>query len=298
MTAKVSALTQSRQAAEAISASGARAKAYASSPVTPSSFIIAAGRGSAPHELRLWMPTEKWEVHTNRRHKQAVLHVEEPRRSLRRVVSFSNAWYSAAEITGMTERALELRFPVNMPPRTRYHLAEFVPAHRKHGEGHHLATIEATTPRTKMDFLVGIDEVAHFVSLLPKPAASVDEAHDLLRPARISKGTLRQGEFFFRPVRNRRILRKLEGLGLNLYQVPKAPHLRRYVPLEQGSSHHAALLRRLTLQGRRRTFVAGAVIDIRGTRHKPLLLAEWHEVIRNREVISRQQVTSGRLRWD
>jgi hypothetical protein len=129
-----------------------------------------------------------------------------------------------------------------------------------------------TAAESRLSLLVGMDEVAQFISALPADIVeSVDEAHDLLR-GRVSPEAKRQGEWFFTPVT------QAEARAINGY-LHTTSHNVNGAQLEPGSNHHASCI----ISVNRQRYVIGIVTDTRGTRHEPLLLPEWHRVSRNQE---------------
>jgi hypothetical protein len=134
-------------------------------------------------------------------------------------------------------------------------------------------------PETDFCMLTGIDEVAHFVCALPEKAKTVDEAHDILRPEGVPVGSPRQGEFFFVPISDEEVMHLIGEASLNETYVNMRTKGRNQ--LERSSSHAASVLCEIG----DRKFARGTISDSRKSRHENLQLTQWHEVIRNTEIV-------------
>jgi hypothetical protein len=126
-------------------------------------------------------------------------------------------------------------------------------------------------PYNGEDFLIGMDETANFVCRLPVSVASVDQAHEILRPTGVMPHTTRQGEWFFVPVEKPCPCGKMPGehtRGID-------PHMRlggTTHKVETGLIHMGV------------TFAKGKVLDDRKGRHAPVDLGDtWHQVFPNTE---------------
>lgn len=125
------------------------------------------------------------------------------------------------------------------------------------------------------NFLIGMDETHHFIAPLPKKVTSVQQAHALLRPKGLSAAALRQGEWFFDPVKE---------LAANALDKVVSVASRRIHRIELGQSTHAAnsaLVMKGTYSG---TYARGYITDNRKGHHKPLFLRAWHKIVRNKEI--------------
>jgi hypothetical protein len=164
----------------------------------------------------------------------------------------------------------------------------FHPQQTVHGD------VTAHVRASSQTLLVGFDEGEHlFVSLLKQHAKDVADAHRILRPKGVTDAAVRQGEWFFQPV-TQRVLKELDQ---HIYNQPGA--LQYETRLGGWAGSHQAT----TLRHKRKTYAIGWVLDIhypnRGMRtrhHMPLLLQDWHEVIRNNEVVA-PDLARGRS-WD
>lgn len=173
-------------------------------------------------------------------------------------------------------------------------------------------TIEAVVPESTERFLVGLDEVGLFISRLPRrDYASVQEAHEALRPKIVPEGALRQGEFFFVPVTKaeQAYIDKLPeertnpALGSLTWETGLKAKGNTYVRrLEASSSHGATKAFSLPSAAVSKKFskyplvVSGTVLDSRVGRHKPLDLGDtWYHVVRNNELIEGGVTTTRRM---
>lgn len=123
---------------------------------------------------------------------------------------------------------------------------------------------------SQTSFLVGVDEVRPFISVLKRKVNSVAEAHRELRPKGLKAGSVRQGEWFFEPC-NKKQCEEIEGYAQDDYPFG-------FDRLENGSSHEAVLFRM-----DKEKYAKGFVLDRRHGNHKPLFLDRWHRVVRNNE---------------
>ena len=130
------------------------------------------------------------------------------------------------------------------------------------------ATMEA--PKSNTHLLMGYDEMRQFIAALPGRASTVEEAHALLRPS-VGERALRQGEWFFEPAAPAELaaIRRARQRGARAV----------FGPLEPGSSHRASVV---LVEGQR--FAIGKIVDNRVGHHKPVLLEDWHRVVRNTEL--------------
>lgn len=257
--------------------------------------------------LRYWHGTNaEVTIYGDRKHKQAVLIVREPgRRITRKVKVWRNRLGPDQSSFTPEDREFLWAFQseVRLPNATydvsktktwkrgvssgygRLSKEERARFERDYCEGEVTATVRGST----VTFLVGRDEAAYFIAMLPKRVESVEAAHELLRPNNVPKGSLRQGEWFFVPATSQ----ELSAIQTSLERRSSVP---RFVELEPGSSHHA-----LTATAGQTRFAIGIVTDSRKDHHKPLTLHNWHRVVRNREVTApsaSRAVAQRRVRWD
>ncbi len=182
-------------------------------------------------------------------------------------------------------------FGMRLPEGTKYKVLEG-PNYKVGGRAE--GKVQAVVPKSELTLLVGKDETAHFVSALPERVKTVREAHEILRPADVPKGSLRQGEWFFVPVTDEERKRIEDRIERNPLEIePLWLDGIRYNPDSRWShsntthAAHSALL----FGGPRRgtVFATGYVLDDRRQRgqkirHEPLWLHDWHRVVHNAEV--------------
>lgn len=145
--------------------------------------------------------------------------------------------------------------------------------------------VTAQVPTFDNYFLIGYDEVKCFISQLPRPVTSVQDAHAALRPEGLVKGAVRQGEWFFNPCS------KAEKQIIN-----ESRNRRTKTPLERNSTHSAEE----TVEINGVMYARGEIHDSRSLRHQKMILDDWHRVIRNLEVNVQEnrQENARPARWD
>lgn len=311
---------KSQEVADVVETSGATASGYARSPVSGANFIANIHR----QELKFWVGKDaEAEVLPDKSHTQAVLNVVEPEREMTNhrlgtiyldpTSKTAKDWDMDKLLKTATKDARRSNSIVSPVAGAKGSVEMLTDASqleknvleafgvKKKSDvlsevyGRHVSfevLDKMAVPESSMSLLVGIDEIAHFICALPKSANSVDDAHELLRPRNVKKGTPRQGEFFFKPVTDRILARLekafLEGRGLKWNEPLE---MRGWVP----STHRGDLV----LRSNGKSYVKGAIRDGREGRHEPLMLDTWHEVVRNREIEMPQQQTQSRTQyWD
>lgn len=309
----------SEEVASKLSGAGMTGKNYRRNPVSGSGFII--NSTTKGDHVRVWRTKDAdIDIKTDKDHTQAVLAVDEKARILERKQEQS-IYIGRHELREGNEKEILKK----IKERARRHNPLF-------GVGGRRSTT-VTTPKADMDKLIakaikdqtfgkkvkmthklkspaqamsiltGIDETAHFICMLPKRAESVEHAHDILRPSRVAKGTKRQGEFFFRPA-SKTISNKIEkALPGKMENKRNSWMVRRNVSaitlpsarfLERSSSHFAIC----ALTYDEKLYVTGQVMDLRSTRHDPLVLEGWHEVVRNTEIPAPRSFSGRQAYWD
>ena len=226
--------------------------------------------------FRVWEGTGEIELFPDRNEQQAIIHLDEQARSVTQNVLMRPWGVKPPQQTRMLNLNAQRRFNVFMGPNVRWKYGKMKAEHRKDLYGKFEDRWDVTIPVTctararNQSLLVGMDETHLFVSALPQNVTSVTDAHELLRPATARKdGTIRQGEFFFVPVSER--------LSTALHK--KISDVR-HRALEPGSSHWGHVV----IHGAHR-YAIGVITDLRAGRHEPLVLPDWHDVVRNREVV-------------
>ena len=278
---------------------GLRVSPYLRGPLGAESFCLSLSRENT---VRFWLGAAQVEFDVDRKLRQVVVAAHEKERQITRTYSVSLS--SSTEYGVFIERARGL-FPVTAAGmvlgdveildtdavtedkksrrvvrpwrdsrnRMRYNVRVRCTGTIPEGQPNHL--------------LIGFDENSQFISVLPKRAETVAEAHQVLRPKGISDKAKRQGEWFFDPV-SKAVATKIEKhirmhgekvIETNRSLVIRRPR-QRWVLADQ-SSHHA----RKWLQIGKVVYVSGEIYDTRLARHKPLNLGDtWHRVVRNAEV--------------
>lgn len=303
-------------------ATGLSVEPYRRNPVNGGGFIISLNGNT----LRLWAQDgADVEIHADKKLKQAVLVVKEPKRVLTQNWNYRAGINHYDNVSGLVENAnhrIAGHCPliVNAKGTRQSHkitekgMSAFANGLKKSKERHaeHMRRRESSsssffdhddsyvianvqvhsrfmTPASEQYFLIGFDEHHCFISELPEKATSVAQAHKVLRPKGLSKAAIRHGEWFMTPATKSEI-EKLQSM------TPGSAHSNE--PLENGSNHRALILRKI---GKER-FVTGQVYDTRKGRHEPVFLNKWYKLVRNREVFvapsSAEAATRRSYLWD
>ena len=310
---------------------GAKFDPYVKSPVAGSDFIVSIQNG----KLIMVHATDVAKLHINvsKKHKQVLVVAKENARTLRinSTHTINNPSYFIKNWKDKPTRGIhnhsinrsQLTIPgaktkviTNIPGKEviamcRSSIKEIKkkgnPSHRYVKELYPKIpiTYQVDAPQRTNTVLMGIDETAHFVCMPPKGVKTIEEAHEALRPAKIPKGSQRQGEFFFIPATEGQV----EAIGRQFKTAPRTSIPSRYrgitylrkrsggiefTPLETGSSHYATCVVRI----KKRTFACGAVMDTRQNRHKCVVLDGWNEVIRNKELSVPKSMEVVSRYWD
>ena len=288
---------------------GIDAHSYARSPGAKEAFILGINPSYKAGRLYVWEGNAKVEAATDKTFRQAVLNVEEQERVFSRwmevapgdrelLTDYSDGpprgrwseWRPYSDVE-MQDAGLS-RFKRNwyLPADTTYEVIDFQRPATLHSDSKVRVRVQATSPASKLSVLTGMDETAHFVAQLPTfGVGSVAEAHEVLRPTKAEKpGTVRQGEWFFVPVTDQDLIMSL------MRHVSQQNGGLWTMPLESSSSHFA-----FTVDYGGTKYAIGVVQDNRTGRHHDLVLAGWHEVVRNREVAVMPDQNQPRARyWD
>jgi len=305
-------ITEIREQGEALardlSTAGMNAATYAKPPVAKDLMVM--GTGNAAEVVRLWPGLAELEASVDSSHRQAVLNSHEEARKVveyhatrspwtnnvaprlvvpgakisRKVVLRESDWLPKAlksegyedfrgnRVKRMSPERVAKLFDIRVPGGTI--LAE--------NANNTIVRITQTTTDTDTSFLVGMDETAHFICQLPTQVSTVDEAHDVLKPSEVKRTKQdwkRQGEWFFVPVINQRLLTQLNARIADAVFRPLEGGQQSGAGWWGGSSHQGLVL---NYQGKQ--YALGTIMDRRKGHHAPLVLANWHRVIRNREV--------------
>lgn len=276
------------------------AEPYKRSPVAGSGFILNRPRNN--DLIKVWK-TEMAdiEVHPDESKRQAVINVSEGDRELKRK-SKTTVWIGSSDRTAaslhnsMKSQGISHNPFFGMGRRNSKVAIDkdelFKLYKNRKADSRYLAVpFEHTFKARKQEFsmLTGIDETAHFICMLPKKVDSVEEAHELLRPSRVAKGTIRQGEFFFKPA-SKTVVKSIE-------KAIAGGRMPRMTKLEAGSTHYTPCGIKMG-QGKRKLYALGCIADSRTGRHDNIILTEWHEVIRNTEVAAPRSMQRRAAYWD
>lgn len=293
---------------------GIQASLYARGPAGKDIFMVGKAPG-IPGMIMIWPGAEHVEVtaHTDPELHQAVLVVNEPKRTISQNVQFEIGWRSEEpSLDRINDSSFRRLFTIAMPAGTTFSVTKkrLVSGTKKHAGGrydtrsmeHYIAcaTVTARTKATEQALLMGKDEVSQFVAMLPSTPTTVKGAHRILRPSGISAKAVRQGEWFFTPATKEEIaLLHAINYRRDSYAM-RRDHKSRYMRLEMGSSHMAEHME----IGRAGTeYVKGVIRDTRAGHHRDLFLETWHRVVRNTEVTVTSTTAAARAnqpqrRWD
>ena len=269
---------RSLQLAKQLRGFGLDARPYENTPLEPEIFTVAI----ESRQIRPWAGAATFQVVGDAKRRQAVVNVSEAGRQITREYHVSSHLLRSAGSHDKRADIVAHHFPVFVPGG---HMTGFavLADHRRQQATKVRATMDV--PKSSTHLLMGYDEVRQFIAALPARASTVAEAHVLLRP-QVSQGALRQGEWFFDPATAAEFasIRRARKCGAQAV----------FGPLEPGSSHRASVL---LVEGQR--FAIGKVVDNRVGHHRPVLLTDWHRVVRNSELgpPARSRRRAGML-WD
>lgn len=288
MTAEVR--TRSATISKALEKAGLVIDPYRRGPIDSGLFTLNLGQNNI---LRLWA-AGKVDFSADRKHRQAVVSVQEKQRKITRRYVVS-AYRQNGDMDHHVRTVATRAFPIQIPGGQLSQSDVSLLEEQSDGNDRYyrVVKVEATmvAPAMNQTFLMGFDETRQFIAMLPRKCASVEEAHEALRPDHVKPGTPRQGEFFFVPITqeeramlekklhtSKPMVRPLEGWG------------------ERGPSRLASTHQAVSLIRGRTLYVTGMVWDYRPGRHHPLHLVDWHRVVRNRERVVREQARA--TYWD
>lgn len=258
---------------------GIRAADYKRAPVPKGVFALTMRPTHPEGVITVQHGNAEVEIHGDKRRRQAAVTVRERDRVVtKRVKAYAYGLeYAPGELGA--ENRLKMAFPVVMPNNVEWSVTDLeVKASAPPATQHFVITGIVTAivkDETVNHFLIGMDETHHFISPLPEAAKSVEHAHRILRPSRMSKKAKRQGEWFFAPcsptevwtVVNKAVKRKNWNLGGTTHWADEACFV-------WGSIHGL----------NSRMYARGYITDRRTGRHKAMFLKGWHKVLHNNEV--------------
>ncbi len=151
-------------------------------------------------------------------------------------------------------------------------------------------------PKHESHFLIGYDEKTTFICELPKAVTSIRNAHQSLRPDDLRRGFKRQGEWFFEPATPEELTAIEEHFSnprrtmavSGIYSSGKRPN-----SWIRNNENHKSICIAVDKQ----TYAIGPVRDNRQDHHSVLMLANWHRVRRNQEVLNNAD-TARTTTWD
>lgn len=249
--------------------------------------------------------TAQVELYFDKKYRQFVMVAKEKRRTITREFDFKG-WYYGGKTGKKRETDIETQaiarlasgtyFPVNFPVEAQYEVLELKIIDPRNdglgasGDYKGKAKVRATVPASTVCFLIGWDEHAMFISVLPRTVKSVEAAHDALRPRNVPKGSPRQGEFFFVPAND-----KVNALLTRRWvQEEGDSDYAEYQTLDEDNwagdrgNHHVLL----TYPYDGEEWTIGFVWDTDG-RHETLFLDRWHKIVRNLEIEPPEGVEAG-----
>lgn len=310
-------LERGQQIVEKVEKFGVPAVPYKKGPDGPDIFSVALTRG----KVWVWPGRAEVDIKGSSAKRQVVLNITENKRVVKHTVNISQNGRRAGiydestsnlkkvtkgtvfACTSFLEDRFRRAFPVTFPDpdRVKWKIGEItVREDLEYVDRYtHIdltAEVTAIVPASKQALLVGYDEEDLFVSMLPKQAKSVADAHKLLIPKGVDNRAVRQGEWFFQPV-SEKLSEELDNQVAQDPNILGTPEDLSYeYPGDQVASrsdHYATVIHH-----KNKLYAIGFVTDHRhknrrGTKkphHQPLFLCDWHEVIRNNE-IQVEQVT-------
>ena len=283
---------------EGLKQAGIRARAYKSPPVGKDIFAITVASNHPEGTVLVNQGQAQVDIVPDPTRRQAVATVRERGRVVTKRVRGQFEIQTGFTSTNRTHRrVLKSNFPVIMPAGTRWSFSNITARTTVNGNCHVSGNVTAkVVDRTTNHFLIGMDETRNFICLLPRPAKTVAEAHEMLKPKGLQEGWKRQGEWFFIPCSAEKS-EKLDKMAIKEYQRIRERRL--------GNTTHSAKSAIRILEGRKQVVYArGFIVDMRQGHHKALFLNDWHVVRKNKEAtlkVGREQAAAARRRtrtWD
>lgn len=264
------------------------ANALTKGPLGNDTFALSMTRTPPVGIIRVWQPkseTLDLAVVGDAKKRQAVISAVEPARTIRKTLKINGR-----QNPGINRFRTRFRNSITLPGSPAIIVGEIKDV-TKPRKGEHIilpgqmrtweATISAKVAKSDQHFLVGMDETYQFIAALRGKVESVDEAHEILRP-KVKSDAIRQGEWFFNPLSTKLSQELDDYVGSNPLAI-KAHRM-------ESSTHEC--LSSITYMGKR--YASGWVVDHRASHHAPLWLDDWHEVIRNNEVVVARTSTNMR----
>lgn len=284
-------------------------EAYKRSPVAGAGFIVTRPTNN---RIKIYC-ADHVEIRTrgSKRKRQCVISATEPKRTLRKTTTKSHQYRMEAGVAKSfngplnTMRGIRTSMcPIQVPnSRVTWRVDEKAAENRfsnwfdtrldrftqwmsDHEGREHLAPDHIQWPHFNFEvnwtisckastnhLLMGYDESATFVCMLPEAPNDLEHAYEILRPEGISADAMRQGEWFFVPVDEEEMaaIKKAMTEGGKVIQE---------LELERGSTHTAGS----GIKVGRQVYATGVVFDTRRSRHEPQFLDGWYKAVRNTEI--------------
>lgn len=278
---------------------GIPAKMYARPPAGKYLFTIGIADRYKKTERINFYPglVETMALSIDRKLKQAVVQVYERSQTATFVAKTHPWWKTHTYNAGISRANLIRQFrgysKIGWPEGTQCAWVTPVDQGASPGTARSLFTVR--TPEATRTFLIGYDtdliRDCVFISMLPKPVSTVKEAHDLLRPSGVPKGSPRQGDFYFVPDPTYNSARVNKGPDRNSNIYTSIPYPSWYVWDGHPSlSDHVAEYSIVNYKAKIQR-VRGNVTN---PRHETLYLDGWHRVVGVNEV----DLPVQQQRWD
>lgn len=287
---------------------GLPAEYYKKPPLGRHLFSIALPGFGNTRPFKLHVPNkDKLELFTDKNHRQAVVNVDDAITDVPEKVKWVQYYQNENQIldNSVIARFASQRTRYSIPNSTfkvdkkTIKISDFRKGDLDSGyrnitcSGLHVPNKDQ---KKDVSILFGMDEIAHFISALPKAPKSVEEAHEMLKPKIAEKeGTLRQGEFFFVPCtdKEKKICAELLTSSSNIIFNGR---------LENDSNHESSMIIGKNIKAaiffprydNITKYVIGKIKDVRRDRHNPLVFSEFHHVVRNNEI----KVAQSTRNWD
>lgn len=276
---------------------GITAAAYKRPPAGKDTFLISILPKRPAGVIQVHQGLAKVEIHGSKKHRQAVVTVQEQPRVIKRHVKTEIFGTGPAGVQPPVDQkikdALRRNFPIQMPGGPTWSFSGIksqkrIPPSGFAGYWEVSGSVTGKAGRrTTSHFLLGVDESHNFIAPLKEKPTSVEHAYRILKPG-LRPGSVRQGEWFFEP------LKKDEAARID--KVASADG-RKIKQTTLGGTTHRALSTLVVTAAKKRTIYArGYVTDSRHGHHDALFLPSWHRVVRNKEITFKRSKNAPRRR--
>jgi hypothetical protein len=258
---------------------GIRARGYVRPPIGEDVFALTIVPRHKEGVVLVNHGAAKIDICGSKRLRQATMTVREKGREVTRVVK-DRVWNDSEPTQAFIMERLKRHFPVIMPKEAEWTVTNIKcerlganirrPGVNKYYLIQGKVTAIVKDPTTN-HFLLGMDETRNFICPISGPVKSVRGAHRRLRPEEVTKGSLRQGEWFFIPCTAKTLN------WLNKLATRESGRIR---CMQLGETTHVAKSAITVSKG---TYARGYITDRRTGHHRSLFLPKWHKVVRNKE---------------